>query len=90
VKHKTTKRKHGRAQLPSLTEESDFAQEIGLAEATLSKKRKRGEGGGCLRIGRRIYYTPEHKAQWLAYFERQTTQQSRRAFRRKSQAEVRL
>lgn len=64
-----TKRKHGQAQLPGLTEEPEFAQELGLAPDTLRKYRKRGKGGGYLQIGRAIYYTPDHKQAWLKAFE---------------------
>jgi hypothetical protein len=61
--------KHSVAQRPDLTEEKDWAAEIGLTTEYVAKARKRGCGAAYIKIGRKIYYTDEAKREYLKSIE---------------------
>jgi hypothetical protein len=66
---KRKKFKHKVAQRPGLTEEKDWAAEIGRSPEYVAKDRKLGRGAAYIKIGRKIYITDEAKREYLKALE---------------------
>jgi hypothetical protein len=57
--------KRKQVRIPAHTPEPEYAKELGLAEETLQKKRRRGETSDYIVIGRMVHYVDADKQPWL-------------------------